>query len=101
MKKSEVVFIGRKPVPAYVGAVAIAFQRADWVKLKARGRLIGKAVDVAEMAKRTLRARVGEIKIGTETLTIEGRIKHVSFIEISMAGLPLRSAPPRAHKTSR
>ena len=93
MTKAEAVFIGRKPASAYVVAVAIAFQRADWVKLKARGRFISKAVDVAEMAERILRARVGEIKIGTETLTVEGRIKYVSFIEISLAGIPLRSAP--------
>jgi len=93
---SEVVFVGRKPASAYVVAVAIAFQRAEWVKLKARGRYISKAVDVAEMAKRTLRARVGEIKIGTDALTVEGRIKYVSFIEISLAGMPLRSAPSRS-----
>ena len=84
---SEVVFIGRKPASAYVVAVAVAFQRADWVKLKARGRAISKAVDVAEMARRTLRARVGEIKIGTEAMTIEGRTRYVSFIEISLAGM--------------
>ena len=41
----EVVFVGRKS--AYVVAVAVALHRADWVKLKARGRAVGKAVDVA------------------------------------------------------
>ncbi|MFQ6076623.1 MAG: DNA-binding protein [Candidatus Bathyarchaeia archaeon] len=87
---SEVVLIGRKPASAYVVAVAVALHRADWVKLKARGRAIGKAVNVAEVAKRTLRARVGEIKIGTEALTTEERTRYVSFIEISLAGIPTR-----------
>lgn len=68
------------------------------VVVKARGNVIGKAVDVAEVVRhRFLEGQidVGRIEIGTERLTNkEGREANVSFIAIALRRtVPL---PPRA-----
>ena len=61
-------------------------QNFDEVAIKARGKFIARAVDVAEVAtKRFLEnsAEVSDIKIGSEDFTNkEGRQVRVSFIEI-------------------
>jgi len=53
MKDENTVYIGSKPPMAYVMAMITAFNRsgADSVVLKARGRAISRAVDVAEIAR--------------------------------------------------
>ena len=86
---SNVVFIGRKPVMSYVLAVMMHLNRpsADEVVLKARGRAITTAVDVAEIARRRFMdtLTIANIEIGTEELTGEGgRTRAVSFMEITL-----------------
>ncbi len=84
------VFIGEKPFMNYVTSVAMAFttQNTPEVTIKARGKFISRAVDVAEVAtKRFLDnvSEVGNIKIGSEDFTNkEGKQVRVSFIEITV-----------------
>ena len=50
----NIVYIGNKPIMSYVLAVITSFSAVDtkYVTLKARGRAITTAVDVAEITKR-------------------------------------------------
>jgi len=61
---------------------------ADEIVLKARGRSISRAVDVAEILRTRFMndLKVKDIKIGTETInTSEGDTANVSAIEITLS----------------
>lgn len=90
MTDDNSVFIGNKPFMNYVTAVVMQFttKNAPEVIVKARGKFISRAVDVAEVsAKRFLESSV-EVKgihIGSEEFTNkEGRDVRVSNIEITL-----------------
>ena len=81
----NVVFIGIKPVMNYVLAVITQFNMGTGdVILKARGRAISTAVDVAEITRnRFLKGlQVQNILIGTEEVQGERGATNVSTIEI-------------------
>jgi DNA-binding protein len=81
------VFIGTKPVMNYVLAVITQFNSGIGdVTLKARGKAISRAVDVAEIVRnRFLQSlTVKGIGIGTEELQAEGGTINVSSIEITL-----------------
>ena len=85
----NVVFIGVKPFMNYVTSVAIQFtsKGMNEVIIKARGKSINRAVDVAEATrKRFLKDRnidIKEVKIDSEELeNKEGKKINVSTIEI-------------------
>jgi DNA-binding protein len=84
-KDDNTVFIGKKGVMSYVLAVVTQFNNgAQEVIVKARGRAISRAVDVAEIVRQRFvtEAQLGDIKISTEEIQgDEGPIK-VSAIEI-------------------
>ena len=81
------VYIGQKPLMSYALAALLQFNAGqNRVTLKARGRAISKAVDVAEVVKRRLLAGqklVSDIKIDTEVLGED--MRNVSTIEITLA----------------
>ena len=85
------VFIGGKPFMNYVTGVVMQFttKNADDVIIKARGKFISRAVDVAEVtAKRFLEnsVAVSGIKIDSEGFrNTEGRDVRVSTIEITLS----------------
>ena len=84
------IFIGGKPFMNYVTAVVMQFttKNADEVIIKARGKFISRAVDVAEVAgKRFLEGavEVKDIKIDSEGFkSEEGRDIRVSTMEITL-----------------
>ena len=81
------VFIGTKPVMNYVLAVITQFNEgAGAVTLKARGKAISRAVDVAEITRnRFLQGlTVQNISIGTEEVKGESGTVNVSTIEITL-----------------
>jgi len=88
----NVVFIGSKPFMNYVTGVVMQFttKGSSEVIVKARGKFISRAVDVAEVStKRFLKEHnigVKNIKIDSEEFeNKEGRKVNVSTIEISLA----------------
>ncbi len=88
----NVIFIGSKPFMNYVTGVAMQFtaKNRNEVIVKARGKFISRAVDVAEVArKRFLKEyniKVKDIKIDSEELeSKEGRKVNVSTIEITLS----------------
>lgn len=93
-KKSDenVVFIGSKPFMNYVTGVVMQFttKGSNEVIVKARGKFISRAVDVAEVStKRFLKEhniKVKDIKIDSEEFeNKEGRKVNVSIIEITLS----------------
>lgn len=81
----NVVFIGVKPVMNYVLAVITQFnQGINEITLKARGKAISRAVDVAEIVRNRFLPNmvVRNISIGTESMQAEGGTTNVSTIEI-------------------
>lgn len=84
------IFIGNKPFMNYVTGVVMQFTTKDAseVTIKARGKFISRAVDVAEVARnRFLENAVGvrDIQINSEEFTNrEGRQVRVSTVEITL-----------------
>lgn len=82
------VFVGNKPFMNYVTGVVMQFttQGVSEVIIKARGKFISRAVDIAEVSyKRFLEGQVEvkEIKINSEQFqNKEGKQVRVSTIEI-------------------
>ena len=90
MAEDNSVFIGNKPFMDYVTGVVMQFTTKDAkeVTVKARGKFISSAVDIAEVAsKRFLDNTVDikEIKIDSEEFqNKEGKNVRVSTIEITL-----------------
>ncbi len=98
-RDSNTVYIGRKPTMNYVLAVITNFNSSNTkeVTIKARGRAISTAVDVAEIVNRKFMKdlKVRNIAIGTEEIEQqEGGTRNVSTIEIELA----RKLEPPAKK---
>ncbi len=91
LAENNSVLIGRKPVMNYVLACISLFHGgASEILVKARGRAISRAVDVAEVTRRRFMPdlKVKKIGIGTDQLSpTEGRDapSNVSTIEITLA----------------
>jgi DNA-binding protein len=89
-KEQNIVYVGNKPPMNYVMAVITAFNApdADEVVLKARGRAISTAVDVAEITRNRFyrEAKVHSIAIGTEEITPRegGNPRNVSTMDICL-----------------
>jgi DNA-binding protein len=86
--EDNVVFVGRKPTMSYVLAVITQFTEGlKDIHVKARGRSISRAVDVAEIVKNRFLedVKVKSIDIGTEERAIEeGNKINVSTIDINL-----------------
>ncbi len=84
--KDSVILIGKKNTKSYVLAViTLLNQGVQKITLKARGKAISTAVDVAEMVRNKFAKdlKVEDIKISTEELKNEdGSSVRVSAIEI-------------------
>ncbi len=89
MAEAGIVYIGKKPTMNYVLAVVTHFNGGSRdVIVKARGRSISRAVDVAEIVRGRFvpDARVRDVRIATEKVTSEeGRATSVSSIEIVLS----------------
>lgn len=88
MADDNSIFIGNKPFMNYVTGVVMQFttKGAKEVVVKARGKFISRAVDVAEVAsKRFLQGQININTIGIDSEEFEnkeGRNVRVSTIEI-------------------
>ncbi|MCZ7397552.1 MAG: DNA-binding protein Alba [Candidatus Methanoperedens sp.] len=85
--EDNIVYVGNKPVMNYVLAVVTQFNNgAQEVTIKARGRAISRAVDVAEVTRNRFMAqsRVKDIRIATEKVASDRGDSNVSTMEIVM-----------------
>ena len=82
----NVVFIGDKPLISYILACMTLFHAGkEEVGIRARGKAISRAVDVAEVVRNrfTTDVSIKYIDIGTEKLTTkDGRVINSSTIDI-------------------
>ena len=92
MSDDNTIFIGNKPFMNYVTGVVMQFttKNAEEVAVKARGKFISRAVDVAEViTKKFMKDEIGiaEIKIDSEEFEAKDKNKkiNVSTIEIKLA----------------
>jgi len=93
MAEENTVYIGNKETMAYVMAVVNQFNNgSDEVFIKARGRAISKAVDVAEITKNRFlkNSEITEIVTDTEEIEQEedDRTVNVSSMSITLALKP-------------
>ena len=88
-RASNVVLIGKKPLMTYVTATLVQLANEPTVLIKARGRSITRAVDVAQIiVKRmdNIGYKIGSVKIGSELIRSEdGKERNVSTIEVQIS----------------
>lgn len=90
--EAPTIYIGKKPLVRYLmAAISILLnEKPEKLRISARGRMISKAVDVAEMLKTRYLPGIVDIdviKTGTEELqdpNQPGRVNRVSTIEITL-----------------
>ena len=83
--RQSVVFIGHKPTLSYVLVAVTILSKTDTCTIRARGRAISKAVDVAEITKRKFLSemvRLKDIQIGSEDVSSDRGTRTVSTIDI-------------------
>jgi DNA-binding protein len=87
-RDESVVFVGSKPLMSYITACVTQLNRnPDELIIKARGRAISRAVDVAEVLRNRFMTdlEVRSIEISTEQVTTaEGNTANVSAMEITL-----------------
>jgi len=84
----DTIYIGKKPLMAYVTSTLIQLANIPSVTIKARGMSIGRAVDVSQIISRKTENAgyaIGNLKLGSESLeSQDGRTRNVSTIEIEV-----------------
>ena len=87
----NVVYIGTKPFMTYVTSVVMQFttKNRNEVAIKARGKFISRAVDIAEVVRKRFleeqNIKIKNIKINSEEFeNKEGKKVNVSTIEITL-----------------
>jgi len=85
----NMVFVGKKPTMSYVLACVTQLNNGmNEIHIKARGKSISKAVDVAEITRKRFAegSKIKSIEIGTDEITTESGDKiNVSSIDIQLA----------------
>ncbi len=88
-KESNKVFIGKKPLMTYVTATLVQLANEPTVIIKARGKSITRAVDVAQIIVKRMNSIgyvIGPITLGSEQMQSEdGKIRSVSTIEVPIS----------------
>ena len=88
-EEDNVIYVGKKPSMAYVLAAITQFNEGmNSVRIKARGKSISKAVDVAEIVKNKFLndVKVQSVEIGTDEVTNQNGDKlNVSTIDIVLS----------------
>lgn len=87
-QSSTVLLVGKKPTMNYVLYIVNKAPETEQIVLKARGRTIPKAVDIAEILRRRFmkNLKVKNIELGTEEIEDKNKEvkRRISTIEISL-----------------
>lgn len=88
MTEKSIIYVGNKPTMNYILAVVTQFNKgSSSILIKARGKSISRAVDVAEIVRNNfiLELDVKNIKISTEKINLDDDLsRNVSIIEIEL-----------------
>ena len=85
------IFVGKKPVMSYAMSAMVQLAQSGEIVLKARGMVISRAVDVAEIVTKRLgnnNFEVRNIHIDTERIGEGDEVRNVSTIEIIVGKKP-------------
>lgn len=89
-RASNEILIGKKPLMTYVTATLVQLANEPTVLVKARGKSITRAVDVAQIiVKRmdNMGYKIGYVKLGSQMIQSEdGKERNVSTIEVQISG---------------
>src|SRR5215218_6114787 len=90
LKASNEVFIGKKPLMTYVTATLVQLANEPTVIVKARGKSITRAVDVAQIIVKRMDSlvyRISNVKLGSDILnsTDSDKPRTVSTIDVSIS----------------
>ncbi len=80
----DVIFIGKKPIMTYAMAALMQLSYGD-ITIKARGRAISSAVDVAEVVCRRFLGNSASKKVTIDTEVLGEPARNVSTIEIHIS----------------
>ena len=84
----DTIFVGGKPIMTYVNATLTQIKSVPAVTLKARGRRIRQAVDVALTISKRMNAAgysIGDVRISSSPMTsLDGKNRNISTIEIDI-----------------
>ena len=87
-KDQPTLFVGTKPIMAYVTSAVIQLSDNHRLFVKARGNSIGRAVDVSQIIVRKMSNagyKITDIKVGSEELNSnDNRLRQVSFISLEI-----------------
>lgn len=87
MAEENTIFVGKKPTMNYVLAIVTQFNNnVEQITIKARGKAISKAVDIAEITRHKFLQEVkyDNINLDTEVLHGDRGDSNVSSIEITL-----------------
>ena len=88
-RASNEILIGKKPLMTYVTATLVQLANEPTVLIKARGKSITLAVDVAQIiVKRmdNMGYKIDHVKIGSQLIRSEdGRERNISTIEVQIS----------------
>ncbi len=87
-EENNIIYVGKKPTMNYVLAIVTQFNNnVDKIVIKARGKSISKAVDIAEITKNKFVQTATYAKINIETEKVQGERgeSNVSSIEITLS----------------
>ena len=107
MSRDNTIYIGRKPAMAYVMATLATFNHNEVIQIKARGRSITTAVDVAEITRNRYMTGMEkpQISIGTEKIEDDRGMRNVSTMTITLvkgsAVVPQEVFRPRERRERR
>lgn len=89
-RASNEILIGKKPLMTYVTATLVQLANEPTVLIKARGKSITRAVDVAQIIVKRMNNmgyKIGYVKIGSQMIQSEdGKERNVSTIEVQISG---------------
>ena len=87
-KPANHIYVGKHPVMSYCMSAQIQLAQTGEVVLKARGMVISRAVDVAEIVTKRLGDNayvIKNVKIDTELVGYEGDQRPISTMEIILS----------------
>ena len=87
-EERNVIFVGTKPIMAYVSATLTQLSTRTTVTIKARGKRITQAVDVSQMITKRMNSVgyvISDVRISSDSLTSQdGKQRNVSTMEIDI-----------------
>ena len=90
MPNDNIIYVGKKPIMAYVTACITCLndrQQHGLVTIAARGQSISRVVDVIEVLKRFVNYEIDEVKFATDLVDSEGEQRKISSMKVTLKNI--------------